>query len=290
MKKINNIIWKVKYEKNKNWLKAVDLLKDGLKEYPDNYDLHFELAEIYAKNNFIVEAIEEYQYLLSKNQQDSTILFRIANLYLSIEEYEIAIHYFDLIEEYFPEIYYNKAISLNRLGKINESIALLEDLLQRTPEFEVGYFFLIEQYLAKKQYVLAIKKIDFVEKKFGKQGQIFYLRGLSYYYLNWWLQAFVEFGKAKKMHFSSKTFLRIYGLSADKIGKTDLCIKLLKENIELDPSNSYNYIDLINILMKHKHFEEAFKIADKAKKNIGKNQTVSLLFNKITSEFNKEED
>ena len=287
MKKIDNIIWKVRFDKKHNWLEAVDLLKEGLKEFPDNYDLHFELAEIYSKNNFIVKAIEEYQILLSKDSKNSTLLFRTANLYLSLEEYEIALHYFEMINEYFPEIYYNKAISLNRLGKINESISLLEELLHKSPDFEVAYFFLIEQYLAKKKYLLALKKIDFVEKKFGKEGQIFYLRGLSFYYLNWWLQAFVEFGKAKKMNFSSKTFLRIYGLSADKIGKTDFCIKLLKENIELDPTNSYNYIDLINILMKHKKFEEAFKVVDKAKRNIGKSQTVSLLFNKITSEINK---
>ena len=59
------------------------------------------------------------------------------------------------------------------MGKINESIILLEDLIKKSPEFEVGYFFLIEQYLAKKQFILAIKKTEFMEEKFGKQGQIF---------------------------------------------------------------------------------------------------------------------
>ncbi len=287
MKEINKIIWKVKYDKNISWLEAIDLLKNTIKEFPDNYDLHFELAEIYAKNNFAIEAIEEYQFLLSKNSNDSTILFKTANLYLALNEYEVALHYFDLINDYFPEIYYNKAICLNRLGKISESILLLEKLLERTPSFEVAYYFLIEQYLAKKKYVPALQKIEFAEKKFGKQGQLFFLKGLTYYYLNWWLQAFVELGKAKNMNFSSKTFLRIYALTAEKIGKTELCIKLLGENIDMDPTNSYNYIDLINVLMKHKYYEEAFKVVEKAKKNIGKSQTVSLLFNKISSEMDK---
>ena len=46
MKKVEAIIWKAKLWQKKNWIRAQNLLENGLNNFPNNADLLTNLAEI----------------------------------------------------------------------------------------------------------------------------------------------------------------------------------------------------------------------------------------------------
>lgn len=288
MKEIQNLIWQAKFEKKSNWIKAVKLLQDYIKEEPNNKQVLAELAEIFLEKKLYKKGIEYYQKILQLTPSNSNALFKIANSYLTLGEHKIALNYYDKIQDYFPESMYNKAIALNRMGKNNESIEILEKLVSSTPTTQLPYFFLIEQYLSKKNYRNAIKYLDIVEKRFGKQGKVFFLRGLSYSNLSNWLHAFVEFQDAQKMKYRTASFYRAFGIACEKIGKTDEAIEKMMESIKIEPFNTFTYVDLINIFLSHDRIIEAFEIAEQAKKISPLSSSISMLYHKIAAKI--EED
>jgi tetratricopeptide (TPR) repeat protein len=95
---------------------------------------------------------------------------------------------------------------LARLGHTDACIVLLESLISQGPDSDLPYFFLVEQYLAHKDYEQAISTLNTVELNFGRLGKVSFLRGVAYTYLKNWLKAYMEFQEAEKMSFKSANF------------------------------------------------------------------------------------
>ncbi len=274
MNNLKNILWQAEFERKKNWLKAIKLLEEGKKKYPKVVDFYLLEASIYSNKKLYKKAIDNYQKADTIRPNDDTLYFKIANCYLSLGEFKIAIYYFDKISEFLPEAQYNKAIAYSRQGKRLKAIEILEKLIASSPVSNLPFFFLSEQYIATRKFGKAILLLNEAEKQFGKRKKIFFLRGLSYTYESNWLRAFIDFKGAEKLNYNSAHFFRLMGITCEKIGKTSEGIEYLLKSLRLEPFTITTYLDLINIFLLHDRIIEAYDTLEQAKK-IG-NMTASL--------------
>ncbi len=288
MNKIDNLLWQAKMQKDKNWLKARNLLNDALEEEPTNIDILRTIAELYHSKKLFHKAIVYYQMIIAQNEEDEQAIFRAANCFLLLNEFKIAIDYYDKIKLPFPELLYNKAFAYSKLKNNDKSIEILKELLKYIVSSEIPYIFIAELYFTKKKFNEAIFYLNKAESSFGKRGTIFYLRGLANFQLHHWLKAYVEFQSAEKMKVRTPHFYRTYGITCEMIGKTTRAVDLLLKCIKLLPFDPAGYIELINLYINHNRTMEAYSIVKLAKKNLPTSITITMLYNKILENLRKE--
>jgi len=167
------------------------------------------------------------------------------------------------------------------LGRKDKSIEVLENIFSYKVTSILPYIFLAELYFLKGRHEDAINTLEKAQKKFGKQGNVSYLRGLAYFNLNNFLRAYIEFEQAEKLKVSSANFYKNYALACYKIGKTEKAIELLMLGIKLNPFDPVVYIELIQLYMEHDRYDEAFSIAQLSNKNVPYSVTLSMLYDKI---------
>jgi len=144
-----------------------------------------------------------------------------------------------------------------------------------------AYLFLADIYINEKKFDEALQVLEKMEKKFGTSGDILYRKGMCNLYKSYFLKAYYEFKKAFNVKHSSAKFFHAFGIATEKIGRLEEAIVYLEKSIELAPSASFAYRDLITIFIKKKEYKRALKVADKAKKYPEIATFVSLLRQKL---------
>ena len=281
MDEVKRILWMAKFQKKKNWLNIRKILLEGINKHPREPQLYNALGELYFNQKLFSRAIDVYLDLLEINQTDANIYFKIGNSFLSLQEYRLAIDYYEKIKFKFPELLYNKAYAYSKIGDYDKSLKIMQDIYHFPISSELPLIFISELYFAKKNYSHALKNLNKAEKMFGKQGTLYYLKGLAYSNMENWLKAYVEFEKADKLKVNNYHFYRAYGISCEKIGKTERAIYLLLKSIKEQPGNSVSYIDLIRIYLEHNRIVEAYTLVMHAKKNIPFSISLSLLYSQV---------
>lgn len=291
MDKIDNILWQVKFEMKHNWLRARNILRKEISENPGNTTLQLTLADLYQSKRLFRKAIAEYQKVLPfrKLSEQNVILFHIGNCFLSLNEFKLAFNYYDQLPEDFPELFYNKAFALSKLNRSDEAIEILEKMFSMNFSIssEIPYIFLAELHYTRREFDKAIHYLDIAENNFGKKGSIFYLRGLTYFNIQNWLKAYIEFQDADKLKVDTAHFYKNFGLACEKIGKTTQAIDLLLKSIKLALLDPESYIELIQIYLSHERVMEAYTIAQHAKRNIPYSITLSMLYDQILQRLNQ---
>lgn len=257
MTNIYNFIAQAKYFSKKNWLQSVSILLNAIEENPNEKLLYIELAEIYSTNKQYKKSIEYYEKAQCIDRDDDYIRFKIGNNYMSLNEYKLAFIYYDEIKETFPEVLYNKAISLKNLDKSLECIETLKKLINSNPESSHAYHFLIEEFILNQSFDQALKYITIAETKFPEQTLIRYYKGLCYYYKSNYLKSFYELNKINKSMSDSKQFLHIFAKVCKHIGKIDISIEFYNKALIISPDNATLRFDLINLLLQNKQVKEA---------------------------------
>jgi len=281
MDKIDKVLIKIHYIKRRNWLEAIALLKKNLKIYPNSKELYLELANIYSHHKIFRKAIEMYLNALNLSENDQSLLFKIANNFLALNEFKLALDYYGRVNDRFPELFYNKAYALSKIGKTSESIALLKELIDEFNTSEIPYLFISELYFSQKYYNKAIRYIELAEKKYGQRGAFHYLKGAAYSHLDYWLKAYTEFKEADKYKNNFPHFYRSFATSAEKIGRIDEAISLLFKNLVKEPHDTSTYIELIKIYIATDDLDKAYKMIQKAQNSIPFNFPLTLLYNQV---------
>jgi tetratricopeptide (TPR) repeat protein len=281
MKQVVNIIWQAKLVQKSNWLEAKKLLSDGIEQFPTDKRLYFELSELYFSKKIFKKAIETYQKFLAFHPDDEGVLFRIANCFLSLNEFHLALSYFNKIQGRFPELLYNMAYAYSKTGKHAKAIEVLKELFKFKVRSEIPYIFIAELYFAERNYGEAMVYLDIAEKKFGKNSNLFYLRGLAFSHKKQWLKAYVELDNARKLRKRSSHFFRAFGIACEKVGKTDQAVKFLLKSIKAAPRETTNYIELIHVFLMHNKLFEAKAIMNQAQSILPFSLTLSLLRDRI---------
>ncbi len=286
-KKLNNILWQAKMQLRTNWLEAKRILQSGLEMFPNNIELLLFMAEIYFSKKLFRKAIGAYHEVLRIEPDNESAIFQIANSFMAINEYKLAINYYDMLYDNFPELLYNKAYAYSKIGRNDKSIEVLENIFYYKITSILPYVFLAELYFLDGRHEDSIKTLEKAQQQFGKRGNISYLMGLAYYNLKNVLKAYIEFENAEKLMVNSANFYKNYALTCDKIGKTEKAINLLMKGIKLNPFEPIVYIELIQLYIEHDRYEEAFSIAQLSNKNVPYSVILSMLYNKILKYMDK---
>ncbi|MDP8269095.1 MAG: tetratricopeptide repeat protein [Candidatus Tenebribacter davisii] len=284
-KKLNNILWQAKMHLNTNWLEAMRILQEGLKRFPRNTELLLYLAELYFNKKLFRKAIKIYHHIMEIEADNETAIFQIANSFLAINEYKLAIDYYDRLFANFPELLYNKAYAYSKIGRHDKSIEALETAFNFNISSLLPYIFLAELYFLEGRHEDTLKTLEKAQLKFGSHGNISYLKGLAYFNLKNYLKAYIEFENADKLKVNSANFYKNFALTCNQIGKTEKAINLLLKCIKSNPFDPIGYIELIDIYMAKDRNEEAFAIVKLAKKNIPLSVTLSMLYDKLSTDF-----
>lgn len=280
-KKLNNILWQAKMQLKTNWMEAKRILQTGMDEFPNNIELLLFMAEIYFSKRIFRKAIGVYHVILRIEPDNTTAIFQLANSFMAISEFKLAIDYYDRLYASFPELLYNKAYAYSKIGRNDKSIAVLENIFNYKITSILPYIFLAELYFLDGRHKDAIKSLEKAQKKFGKRGNVSYLMGLAFYNLKNYLRAYVEFETAEKLKVNSANFFKNYALTCNKIGKTEKAIELLMKGIKLNPFDPIVYIEIIQLYIEHDRYEEAFSIAQLSSKNVPYSVTLTMLYDKI---------
>lgn len=257
---INNLILRANALVQTNWLHAVHLLEQAVTDHPGNPQLLQNLGDIFMQRQLYEKALSYYQDASKYNPADPYLLYLIGNCFFALGDYRLANSYFNQIPDPQPEVLYNKALALAFLGQHQESITVIQQILNVLADNPFIYFLLIEQYMRISNFDEAIKCIRKAEHKFGKHVQLLLFNAIIHAHKGIWLTAYHSFQEYEKvLPLNNADHLSTYALTAKKLGLIDNAIALLIRARSLDPYLSSIYEELIRLQLQKKDLEGAKK-------------------------------
>lgn len=124
------------YEQEKNYKNAELIYKDISMIVMDNTPILSKLAYVLSMQWSYKKAIAVYETVHTKKQSDNDIIETLANLTYEIEDFEKALKYIKLVLKEKPknvDMMRRKAITLEKLWKLKESVKVYEDILFLRP-------------------------------------------------------------------------------------------------------------------------------------------------------------
>lgn len=215
------------------------------------------------------------QKLLDKNPNDSFQLFNMGNEYMSMEDYNKALSYFEqsylnknVSLAYCPHLIFRRAACLHYLKRNEGSLKILEEGLQLYPKCTDYEYFKGKIYRTLKRYSLAADSfnkcismgkaptnLSFLSdteefKAFLELGNIYFLQDDFAKSLSFYLKAI----KAKSNHYGliykiGEVLNKMYG------DKSEVCQSL--EKLFANPNYTPNLLVMVDVLLDEKLYVQA---------------------------------
>jgi len=255
---IKHILLRAELLGKKNWLQAVDLLEKATDEYPRERAIYLTLGDIYMRNKKFSLAIDSYQKALTINSKDEHLMFVIGNCYLSLNDYKMALYYYNQVSDLSPELHYNKALAYAYNNEHVNAVHNLKQLLKIVSDNQNIFYFLIEEQLRLHKYDEAIQWLDTMEKKFGLLSYQQILKGFVWNFKKIWLKSYMAFKNADELSdISNPDHLHSYAQACWQIGQINQAVELLYKAIGINPQFSLLYEDLIRIYIQQSNVQKA---------------------------------
>lgn len=276
---LNNLILRAEALMKSNWLHAVHLLEEAAETHPEDPRALISLGEFYMRRQMYPQAIAKLQPALQLSADDNLIKYLIGNCYFADGNYRMAVVYYDMIPSPWQDIRYNKALALAYMGKSQESVALIRDLIHEVDANPFIYFLLIEQLLRAQEYQEALHFVRLAEDKVGKHRHLMLLKALLYSRLEVWIKAYDAFSQADEgSGLGNPDYLHSYAVSAMRIGLNGKAIELLYRALDDNPYSSLFYEELLRLLIQQGDLTAARKVLRMAKKHVSRfNPMLKLL-------------
>ena len=252
MENINNILYQARFYIKTNWLHAVKILEDALKENPEEIDLYLELADIYYQRDAFKKTLEYYQKVLKLDEDHSLARFKIGNIYLELHEPKLAIFHYDKIKEDYPEALYNKAIAYRNMQKPDEAVKILKALTKHPVKMICAFKYLAELLLMFGKTKEAFRYINEAETVFGKNSTIHYLKGLAYSQEKNYIASYTEYMKVLSDAAEFPQIHRLLGRASELLGHLPNALKHFKDAIYNRNGESGEIYDFVEFVLKHK--------------------------------------
>ncbi|WP_298647316.1 tetratricopeptide repeat protein [uncultured Proteiniphilum sp.] len=153
--------------------RAISFLEESTKINDSNSDVIVDLAYAYEMKGELDKAIEYNNRLLDIDPYSYDGWVNIGKLYSMNEQHDKAVDAFDFaltINEDDVTVLKMKALSLYLNDNLGEAIVLFEECLLKSPDDESVYDSLLEAYAAMEQYDKMMKLIDKREELLGSEG------------------------------------------------------------------------------------------------------------------------
>ncbi|TET65794.1 MAG: tetratricopeptide repeat protein, partial [Candidatus Aminicenantes bacterium] len=170
--------------------KQIRILKQILKEYPEEARIHFMLGYRLYRMDFVEEAIEEFnQYLEVHPNPTPSVYNQLGYIYKDKWELEKSLEYITKYVELSP----NNANAVDSLaelyftmGRLDDSIAKYKDAIDIKQDFFEAYFRIGYIYALKEDYSEAMKWIDkftAIAPSSGIKAESYLWKGFFHYWL-----------------------------------------------------------------------------------------------------------
>ena len=261
-----------------NWLHAMHILDEAEQDDPLDARIFSLRGNILASQQQYRQAIEAYQKSLQLAPEATHLNYVIGNCYFSINDFRLALVYYEQVLPPPPEINYNKALALAYLGRHLESVSILKNVVAdgiRNPYF---HYLLIEQLIRLKQYEEALSSAEKAQAMIGSTQTLCVLKATIYNKQKVWIRAYSAYSEADKiMHLMMSEHLHPYAISAWQIGQLDKATELLEKTVNIDPYSSAAYEDLLRLLIERNRLGQARKVLAEAREHLGRLSPVLLL-------------
>ena len=254
-----------------NWLHALNILAEAEQDDPLDARIHSLRGDIMASQHQHRQAIEAYQKALLLAPDSTHLNYVIGNCYFSMNDFRLALVYYDQIQPPPPEIDYNRALALAYLGRHLESVSILKSVVTdgvRNPYF---HYLLIEQLIRLKQYEEALFFTELAQSTVGSTQTLSILKATIFNKQKIWLRAYTCYTEANNsMRLIMAEHLHPYAISAWQIGQLEEATELLEKTLRVDPYSSAAYEDILRLLIERDRPNQARKVLADARKNLGR--------------------
>lgn len=198
--------------------RAKQALIDLVSKYPENYQGHKMLAEIYEKEGGMRKAIDEYVQAIDTNKKDYDSYYKVAEL-------------------------------LNQLEKPDEAAEMLFNLLNKKPEYDKATHLLGEILIEKEMYKEAVNVYQEALKYNPLNYDLNYNLGIAYTMLNDFQNAKICYEKAAEINslsYNSKYSLAEIALIYKELEEAE---KYFMQTLEDEELSSDSYYELAKIAL-----------------------------------------
>ena len=130
------------------------ILKQMVKKYPKEKEVHYSLANLYQDENFFKEAIEEYNKVLELDPSYGFAMNELGYIYAELEQFEKAFECFRKYATISPDDanpFDSMAEMYFRMGMLDEAVAKYKEALAVKPDFS-SYWCIAYIYAIKEDY------------------------------------------------------------------------------------------------------------------------------------------
>lgn len=217
--------------------KAVTVLKEGKRKFPENTEFSRRLAEIYMQNDAFSSALDEYDYMLSKDSADFEAWFEKGSMLAQTGDTNEAIAALEKSFSIVPINYSGLALANLYIKRKNPraleicDIILMRDSasIQTEPIYMKGMF-----YTEVKQYDKAIEQFDECIKRDWKMTDAYLEKGIIYYETKDYNGALKTFNLAATVSNTDADVYYWMGRSYEASGKKQEAIVNYKRALSLD--------------------------------------------------------
>ena len=254
-----------------NWLHALNILAEAELDDPLDARIHSLRGDILAAQRQPKRAIESYQKALQLSPESTHLNYVIGNCYFSMNDFRLALVYYDQIQPPPPEIDYNRALALAYLGRHLESVSILKNVVTEGVRNPYFHYLLIEQLIRIKQYEEALFFTELAQSTIGSTQTLSILKATIYHKQQIWLRAYSGYTEANNiLRLNMAEHLHPYALSAWQIGQLEEATELLEKTLRIDPYSSAAYEDIVRLLIERDRPNQARKVLAEARKNLGR--------------------
>ncbi len=270
-----------------NWLKALWHYRRALEFDPHHTEARLECAELYYRMDKPDLALEAIDVILERLPDHPDALFARANVLLSRDEARPALKLYQKVQQIVPnpspEIHYNIALCLRKLGNNVKSLEAVERV------FEEGFGFEDAWDLAGRLY-LDLGRPEEAAAAFGQiiefdanDVDAHHMRGIALARLTRWEEARAEWEAARSLDPEWDEPYRELGWVAHLQGETNRAEELLRKGLELNPENIQARIDLGAVLISRKHYKEAASELRRARESEPDNPVVETMLRELSA-------
>jgi len=194
------------------------------------------------------------------NNMSADIYNKIGLCYHYLEEYDLAIKYFNLAiaeDKLALDVFVNRAVTYTAVNEIQLAKNDYIRVLEKEPNHTVASFNLLQLNRLQGNYDEALNSLIKFTVDYPGSGSGYEALGLFYFETNEYNLALENFRKAAAIDTLNLDYKFNLALALDKNEKYAEAKMLFEEVIEKDPLHSSAYFNLANIYFKSGEFDEA---------------------------------
>ena len=257
-----------------DYKKSLELLEIAEKLSPQHEEIFIQKATIASKSKKHREAIKFLEIALKFSNDLSEVWSLIAMEYLFIKNFNSAKYYFKLCLEKDPSDYqalYNLLHIFEQLSEENESINLLNSILEKNPYCEVAWHQLGKIYLKKGNHKEAISAFDFAIISDDSFTGAYIEKGKILEKIGKLNSAIENYHIATEIKDASAYVYHRIASCHKALGNKDLSLLYFKKTISIQPNFEKGWAEIIEFYCTDSDYINALHYSKKALESNGDN-------------------